>query len=88
MKVQEVYPCVCSIDDYEEGQIKSSDYGMPLLSVCNSAKQWKQYWSIWCPKCGRGSKLEQFDSQYLALKSWNKMQANLYLAKERGLFDD
>lgn len=88
MKVQEVYPCVCSIDDYEEGQIKRSDYGMPLLSVCNSAKQWKQYWSIWCPKCGRGSKLEQFNSQYLALKSWNMMQANLYLAKERGLFDD
>lgn len=85
MTVDRIYPCVCSIDDYEEGMIRNSRYGMPELIVSNAIKPHKQFWSVYCPKCGRGSKLDSFDSAYKALKAWNLRQANLYLMKERGI---
>lgn len=85
MTVDRINPCMCSIDDYEEGHIEDSDYGMPVLRVCNANKPHRQFWTIYCPKCGRGSKLTQYDSAYKALRAWNLIQANLYLMKERGL---
>ena len=84
MTVDKVQPCVCSIVDYEKKQHENSSYGMPVLSVCNGLYPHKQFWSIWCPKCGRGSKLEQYESAFKAIRSWNAIQARLYLAKEKG----
>lgn len=88
MTVDRINPCVCCIDDYEYCHTGNSLYGMPKLLVTNSLKPHRQFWSVYCPKCGRGSKLDQFESPYKALRSWNLMQANLYLMKERGLIGE
>ena len=77
MTVEKILPCACSADDYEEKQIDDSSYGMPMLIVCNSLHKNHQYWSIWCPKCGRGSKLIQYGSAYKALREWNRMQESI-----------
>ena len=76
MTVDKVRPCICSMDDYVEKQIDDSNYGMPVLTVCNGLVPHKQFWSIWCPKCGRGSKLVQYDSSFKAIRDWNKMQVD------------
>lgn len=88
MTVDKVQPCVCSIENYEEEQIKDSSYGMPVLSIFNSAYPYKQFWTIWCPKCGRGSKKSQYGSAFKAVRAWNEMQARCYLAKEKGWWFD
>ena len=84
MTVDFVQPCVCSIENYEEHLKKGILYGMPVLSVYNGLYPHKQFWTIWCPSCGRGSKLSQYGSAYKAVRSWNAIQARLYLAKEKG----
>ena len=77
MTVQKIIPCICSADDYEEMSLNDSFYGMPYLAVQNSLKDHQQFWTYWCPKCGRGGKFLEFASPYLALKDWNKLQTGL-----------
>lgn len=73
MKVDKILPCVCC--DHEPNSGDSVYYGMPELKVCGGKP--KTFFSVYCPVCGRGSRLLQFESAYLALKDWNKMQREL-----------
>ena len=70
MKVDKILPCVCSVPvDF----ITDSSDGMPRLVVNHG-----QYYSCYCPRCGRGSELPTHKSQYLALKYWNRIQEWCY----------
>lgn len=81
MTVNKIIPCVCcehppSVDD-------SCKYGMPILIPCNSSvKDHLQWWEVKCPKCGRGG-ITQYKSAYLALKSWNELQQDCYIRKNK-----
>ena len=77
MTVQKIIPCICCAGDYEELSLYDSFYGMPYLTVHNSFKYHRQFWTYWCPKCGRGGKFLVFASPYLALKDWNELQTSL-----------
>lgn len=73
MKIK-IIPCICSepIDENE-----SIYDGMPQLKVTNLNKNCDtQFYTPFCPKCGRGGLL-QFKSSYLALKHWNEMQISI-----------
>ena len=69
--VKTIIPCICSapVDN-----IDNAFDGMPQLVVSNGIDEHTQFWSAFCPKCGRGSKLDSHKSAYLALKHWNKIQ--------------
>jgi hypothetical protein len=70
MKVKSIIPCVCA--DHEATAADSVFYGMPRLYVSVG-----QRYSAYCPKCGRGGSMGEHKSAYLALKDWNKIQADL-----------
>ena len=83
MTVDKVIPCVCTYPgDQEEGM--ESDYGMPQLVVINGLASHLQFYSAYCPRCGRGSKQSDFKSAYLALKHWNTLQRFLWEMEEKG----
>lgn len=69
MKVDKILPCVCC--DHEPNSGDSVYYGMPQLKVRGGKP--KTFFEVYCPVCGRGG-CQQFESAYLALKDWNKMQ--------------
>lgn len=75
MTVDEIIPCVCI--DHEPTCADSVYYGMPQLKVSNSISEHKQFWSAFCPKCGRGGCIE-YKSAYLALKHWNNLMDRLW----------
>lgn len=88
MRVKTIVPCVCTAN--KPNKENSTSYGMPLLAVECGFNEGEQFYSAFCPKCGRGSRLADFSSSYLALKHWNKMQKGLWLTMEmmdRGLFE-
>lgn len=69
MKVDKIIPCICMKDKEDYGSLFD---GMPILYVDKN-----QHYSYVCPKCGKGLKLSQYKSAYLALKNWNEMQQKL-----------
>ncbi len=71
--VKTIIPCICSNQDVRESIFD----GMPQLTVSCGTQEHRQFWSAFCPNCGRGSKLDDFNSPYLALKHWNKLQETL-----------
>ena len=75
MTVEKIIPCVCI--DHEPTSADSVYYGMPQLKVSNSISKHKQFWSAFCPKCGRGGCLE-YKSAYLALRHWNELMESLW----------
>ena len=75
MTVDKIIPCVCM--DHEPTAADSVYYGMPQLKVNNSMREHKQFWSAFCPNCGRGGFMAE-KSAYLALKKWNLIQENLW----------
>lgn len=89
VKVKEIIPCVCT--DHTPNFGDSSLYGMPQLTVYMSkfSKRTRFYYSAFCPKCGRGSKLGNFKTPDEALANWNRVQRNCYSAAHREikLFD-
>lgn len=81
MTVDKVVPCVCTYpgksDDFD-------DDGMPQLIVRNGMVPHKQFWSAFCPKCGRGSRQDDYKSPYHALKHWNDFQSDLWKIEKEG----
>lgn len=82
MTVDKIIPCICAREAIL--QDKWSDEGMPQLIVRNGRSLHKQFWSVFCPKCGRGSKQDDHKSAYLALKHWNRFQSFLWDMEEKG----
>lgn len=72
MKVENIVSCICC-DGIESDN--SSDFGMPQLVLHQFISGYS--FSAFCPNCGRGSKLDDYKSAYLALKHWNKLQSDL-----------
>lgn len=72
--VKEVLTCVCA--GRERTSADSVYFGMPQIKVSNSIRPHKQFWSAYCPNCGRGGLMEE-PSAYKALKQWNALQENL-----------
>lgn len=71
--VKTIIPCVCS-----DGTDNNSVFaGMPQLTVSCGWEEHRQFWSAFCPNCGRGSKLDDHKSPYYALKHWNELQTRL-----------
>ena len=68
MRVPNIIPCVCI--DHKPTVADSVYYGMPQLKV--SSWLGRQFYTVFCPNCGRGGCIE-YRSSYLALKAWNKM---------------
>ena len=82
MTVDKIIPCVCT--DHNPTVADSVYYGMPQLKVSGATSYHKQFWTAFCPVCGRGGCVE-YKSAYLALKAWNDMQKSLY-EFEKGIF--
>lgn len=74
MTVDKITPCICI--DHEPTVADSVYYGMPQLKVSGCNVTHKQFWSAYCPKCGRGGSMEE-KSAYLALKKWYEIQNQL-----------
>ena len=83
MRVKKIIPCVC-IDHIPDAS-DSVYYGMPQLKVSCGLGASMQFYSPYCPNCGRGGCAE-YKSAYLALKSWNEMQESLLAWKENPAF--
>lgn len=77
--VEKITPCVCN--DHPPDTSDSVYYGMPQLKVSCGLEPHKQFWTAYCPECGRGGCIE-YKSPYLALKAWNKMQERLWKSKK------
>ena len=71
MKLKKILPCICSEDKINDG---SGTFGMPVLSVYHAFGGGEYTYSIYCPVCGRGDRMETWKSDYYALKSWNELQ--------------
>lgn len=82
MKVDKILPCVCC--DHEPNAGDSVYYGMPQLKVCGSGG--KEWYTAFCPVCGRSSFGIQAKSAYLALIDWNRMQENC--RRQQSLFEE
>lgn len=80
MRVPDIVPCVCV--DHKPDVADSCYYGMPQLKVSVGLDTSKQFYTPYCPNCGRGGCIE-YKSAYLALKGWNKMQTELWHIKEK-----
>ena len=74
MKLEKIRCCVCI--EHEPTTADSVSYGMPQLVVTRG-----QRYSAFCPNCGRGSKMDEHKSAYLALKAWNDTQERLLRIK-------
>lgn len=72
--VEKIIPCVCT--DHEPTVGDGVHYGMPQLKVSCGTVPHKQFWTPFCPVCGRGGILE-YGSPYQALKAWNQLQTEL-----------
>ena len=83
MRVKKIIPCVCI--DHRPDASDSVYYGMPQLKVSGGFDTSMQFYSPYCPNCGRGGCAE-YKSAYLALKSWNEMQERLWAVKENPEF--
>ena len=82
MTVDKIIPCICAREAILQDEW--SDEGMPQLIVRNGITPHKQFWSAFCPNCGRGSKQDDHKSTYLALKHWNIFQSSLWKEKTEG----
>jgi len=82
VKIKKITPCICAKKALEEDEW--SDEGMPQLIVRNGFKPYRQFWSAFCPNCGRGSKLDDHGSAKLALKHWNDFQNYLWELETKG----
>ena len=80
--VETIILCVCI--DHEPDICESVHYGMPQLKVSCGIQKHRQFWTAYCPACGRGGCIEH-KSAYLALKAWNEMQTRLWKIRETGL---
>lgn len=76
MKVEKIAPCVCI--DHKPDRTASGHDGMPELSVYTGDIPYSYYFSAFCPKCGRGSKLQSHKSAYFALHYWNDIQKSCW----------
>lgn len=83
MTVEHIIPCICSTR--HKTDYMSTYDGMPQLKVHGNYIKHKQFWTIYCPNCGRGGIIE-FKSPYLALKDWNEMQKTLYEYENKEIF--
>ena len=83
MTVDKIIRCVCTYPATEEENWSNVD-GMPQLVVSNGLNPHKQFWSAFCPSCGRGSKSASHKSAYLALKDWNRLQNSLWEMETKG----
>ena len=79
MRVKKIVPCVCI--DHKPDAADSVYYGMPQLKVSGGIDNGTQFYSPYCPNCGRGG-CNEYKSAYLALKAWNEMQERLWHIKE------
>lgn len=87
MTVDRIIPCVCI--PHPPTVADSVMYGMPRLCVTNGLDEHKQFWSAYCPVCGRGDKCAEFSSSYKALKNWNTVMACCYEMEHKEIiFDD
>ena len=75
MKNEKIIPCVCI--DHMPDSGDSVYYGMPQLKVSCGIKPLSQFFSAYCPNCGRGG-LSEHKSAYLALKHWNEIMERLW----------
>lgn len=75
MTVDKIIPCICT--DHPPYAGDSCYYGMPQLKISGNYIPHKQFFTAFCPNCGRGG-AEEFNSPYLALKDWNNFQEGLY----------
>lgn len=74
MQVANIIPCVCI--DHKPTVSDSVYYGMPQLKVSGYNSN-RQFYTIFCPNCGRGG-CNEYKSSYLALKAWNEMMERLW----------
>lgn len=81
-KLKGIIPCVCI--DHKPDVGDSVYFGMPQLKVSVGIDTGKQFYSAYCPACGRGGCTE-FRSAYLALKNWNDFQNELWKLKKEGI---
>lgn len=72
MTVERILPCVCCDNLSSADASDLHEYGMPILIPNNSMEKHKQFWTVKCPRCGRGG-MFQYTSAYLALKDWNDL---------------
>lgn len=79
MRIKRIIPCVCI--DHKPDCSDSVYYGMPQLKVSCGFDTSIQFYTPYCPNCGRGG-CSEHKSAYLALKHWNEMQENLWRTKE------
>lgn len=79
MRVKKIIPCVCI--EHKPDIAVSVYYGMPRLKVSCGLDTSMQFYSPYCPNCGRGG-CSEHKSAYLALKHWNEMQESLWHIKE------
>ena len=75
MTVDKIIPCVCI--EHIPTVSDSAHYGMPELRLCQGAFKHRQFYTPYCPKCGRGG-CSEHTSPYLALKHWNQMMIGLW----------
>jgi hypothetical protein len=81
MTVDKIIPCICTT--HTPIPTICNDYGMPILYP-HPAGSHKQYWAVACPICGRGSLLTiEEPSPYKALKEWNRIMEECYMAEGR-----
>lgn len=86
MTVDKIIPCVCAA--HPPISVINDSYGMPVLAPRNGSKPHQQYWSVYCPDCGRGSKLMDCRSAYMALQKWNEIQKTCYRIEDREIVFD
>lgn len=83
MKVDKIRKCICCEREANGGD--SVYYGMPQLRVCGGKPN--TYFQAFCPLCGCGD-IRQFPSAFLALRNWNKIQAECERIKQgKGIFE-
>ena len=75
-----IRPCVCTA---KEQPNRGCKYGMPALIPYRNDEpgRYPLYWSVQCPKCGRGG-IQEFPTVNAALRNWNKMQDSLWSGPE------
>ena len=80
MKPDKITPCVCC--DHEPSIGDSCYYGMPQIKVYTARLSGNTYFSVFCPKCGRGESID-FKTANGALNYWNRLQKILYKEKKQ-----
>ena len=73
MRVPDIVPCVCV--DHKPDVADSCYYGMPQLKVSVGFDTSRQFYTPYCPNCGRGGCFE-YKSAYLHSKDGTRCKQN------------